>query len=170
MLQIDAIPKWSKINFIGYKKKKNMETTGNSMQENNKDVDRKFWQYFENDKLNKIENELWASNYKLHFSGKNTDTPGGMEIIKSFKAAFPDIKFTIEEQVAEGDMVVSRVRAKGTHKGEYQGVAPTNKNVEFTVTAANRIVNYKIVERWTEIDALGILTQLGAVPELANQG
>jgi predicted ester cyclase len=92
-----------------------------------------------------------------------------MEIITSFKVAFPDIKFTIEDQIAEGDMVVSRVRAKGTHKGEYQGVSPTNKNVEFTVTAANRIVNYKIVERWTEIDALGILSQLGAVPELTNQ-
>lgn len=67
------------------------------------------------------------------------------------------------------DLVVTRFTATGTHKGEFQGISPTNKKVRITGIVINRIEGNKIVERWTEIDALGILAQLGVVPELEHE-
>ena len=147
-----------------------METTEKTKQDN-KALDRKFWEYFEKGERDKIGNELWATNYKLHFPGKDhpLNTEESKEIIKMFNTAFPDLRFTVEQQIAEGDLVVDYVVAQGTHKGEFQGIAPTNKKVNFTATVINRFANNKVVERWTEIDALGIRAQLGVVPELAHQ-
>lgn len=146
-----------------------METTEKTKQEN-KAISRKFWDYFEKGERDKIENELWANNYKLHFTGKE---PLNIEesketIMKMFNTGFPDLKITVEIQVAEGDLVVDRFTAQGTHKGEFRGVAPTNKKITFTGIVINRFVDGKIAERWTEVDLMGIMSQLGVVPKLAQ--
>jgi len=148
-----------------------METTEKTKQEN-KAIDRKFYEYFEKGERDKIERELWDNNYKVHFPGKSEplNIAESKDIMKMFNTAFPDLKFTIEDQIAEGDKVVSRVTTEGTHKGEYQGVAPTGKKVRSTVIAINRIVDNKIAERWTELDNLGIMQQIGAIPELETTG
>ena len=77
-----------------------------------------------------------------------------------FQRAFPDTRHTIEDLVAEGDRVVARISARGTHTGELFGHAPTGRVVTQTAIAIYRIVNGQIVERWAE-QALGILDQLG---------
>lgn len=77
-----------------------------------------------------------------------------------FSQAFPDTAHVIEDLVAEGDRVVARISARGTHTGELFGHAPTGKVVALTSIAIYRLVNGKIVERWAE-HGLGVLDQLG---------
>lgn len=154
---------------IKTKKMETLEKTTEKVKQENKAVNRKFWEYFEKGERDKIGNELLAINYKLHFPG--FPEPLNKEemketILKMYNIGFPDLKFTLEEQIAEGDLVADRFTATGTHKGEFRGIAPTNKTVKFTGIVINRIVDNKIVERWAETDSLGILSQLGVVPEL----
>jgi steroid delta-isomerase-like uncharacterized protein len=85
-----------------------------------------------------------------------------------YRAAFPDLRITIETQLAEGDLVVSRWTARGTHQGELFGIAATGKQATVTGISLDRISNGKIVEDWTNWDTLGLLQQLGAVPAPAT--
>jgi len=83
-----------------------------------------------------------------------------------FRNAFPDLNCTVEEQVAEGDKVVSRWTLRGTHRGDFFGVAPTGNRVEFTGIQIDRFdESGKIVEERAEFDLLGALRQMGAVSE-----
>jgi steroid delta-isomerase-like uncharacterized protein len=83
-----------------------------------------------------------------------------------YNTAFPDTKITIENQIAEGDFVVSRVIYQGTNKGEFRGMPASGKKVKTSGFSLQKIVNGKIVEEWDEIDALGMMQQIGAVPEM----
>ena len=81
-----------------------------------------------------------------------------------FRTAFPDLSCTVEEQVAEGDKVVSRWTLRGTHRGDFFGVAPTGNGVEFTGIQIDRFdESGRIVEERAEFDLLGALRQIGAV-------
>ena len=71
----------------------------------------------------------------------------------------------MHEQIAEGDLVVTRWTGKGTHDGELMGMPPTGKWVEVDGVAIDRISGGKIVESWNCFDALGMMQQLGAIPE-----
>ena len=82
-----------------------------------------------------------------------------------FREGFPDVVSTIEDLIAEGDKVVARWRARATHQGEYRGIPPTGKEVEFTGISVYRIEAGKIAESWNEEDELGLMRQIGAVPE-----
>jgi predicted ester cyclase len=81
-----------------------------------------------------------------------------------FDQGFPGLKHTIEDQIAEGDRVVSRIIWYATHTGNFQGIPPTGKQVTMTGIAIIRVANGKIAEFWGEFDALGLLQQLGAIP------
>ena len=85
--------------------------------------------------------------------------------IRMMREAFPDIEVTNEELVAEGDMVVARQITRGTHKGKFMGVPPTNKQVEWTGILMFRIADEKIMDQWLEQDVMGLMQQLGAAPE-----
>ena len=78
--------------------------------------------------------------------------------------AFPDIQVTIHDQIAEGDKVWMRKTFKGTHQGEFMGIAPTNKPVEINVIDIHRVVDGKIIEHWAVADMLDLMQQLGAIP------
>ncbi len=80
------------------------------------------------------------------------------------RAAFPDSHHTIEDLIAEGDKVVTRFTWRGTHRGEFMGVAPTGKPVTITAIDMVRIAEGRIVEHWAQADFLGLLQQLGALP------
>jgi steroid delta-isomerase-like uncharacterized protein len=82
-----------------------------------------------------------------------------------FRQGFPDVVSIIEDLIAEGDRVVARWRARATHQGEYVGVPPTGKEVEFTGISVYRIEEGKIAQSWTEMDELGLMRQIGAVAE-----
>jgi steroid delta-isomerase-like uncharacterized protein len=88
------------------------------------------------------------------------------ENIVWFRNAFPDLSCTVEVQVAEGDKVVSRWTVRGTHRGEFFGVAGTGNRVEFTGIQIDRFdEGGKIVEERAEFDLLGAMRQIGAIPE-----
>lgn len=78
--------------------------------------------------------------------------------------AFPDLHISVEDIVGEGDMVAWRLSVNGTHQSEFRGVAPTGKKVSFTAQYVFRFRDGKVVQRWTNLDRLGVLVQLGAVP------
>ena len=86
-----------------------------------------------------------------------------------FREGFPDVVSTIEDLIAEGDKVVARWRARATHQGEYMGISPTGKEVEFTGISVYRIEAGKIAESWNEEDELGLMRQIGAVAESGQE-
>jgi predicted ester cyclase len=87
-----------------------------------------------------------------------------------FRAAFPDLHLTVTDQFEEGDKLVSRWTATGTHKGELMGIAPTGTHVTVTGITIGRFQSGKLVESWENGDTLGLLQQLGVVPVLAPAG
>ena len=80
-------------------------------------------------------------------------------------SAFPDYQSTVEEQIAEGDKVVTRFSSEGTHQGEFMGIAPTGNRVRVTGIDIDRLVEGKIVEHWSEADLFAMMTQLGVISE-----
>ncbi len=84
---------------------------------------------------------------------------------RGFRAAFPDFHGTLEDLVAEGDRVVARWAESGTHRGDYAGIAATGKALTWTGMSIYRLANGKVTEMWVQMDDLGILRQLGAVPK-----
>jgi predicted ester cyclase len=79
-------------------------------------------------------------------------------------SGFPDLHFTIDDMIVEGDKVAIRTTWTGTHKGEIKGILPTNKKVTAWEIEIDRIVDGKIAEIWTRYDTLGLMQQLGLVP------
>ena len=88
--------------------------------------------------------------------------------VTGYRDAFPDLRITIDEQIAEGDRVVTRWSAKGTHQGELMGIAATGKQATVTGITIDTIAGGRIIESRTNWDTLGMLQQLGVVPALAT--
>jgi predicted ester cyclase len=86
------------------------------------------------------------------------------------RGAFPNLEVTVEDQVAEGDRVVTRWITRGTHKGEFQGIPPTGRQVAITGITIFLVADDKLLEGWSNADMLGMLQQLGAVPEPGQPG
>ncbi len=111
--------------------------------------------------------ELVAPNYVNH--SLPPGVPPGVEgltlLFAMFRAGFPDIQFPIEDLIAEGDKVVARYTVRGTHRGDFQGIPPTGKEVAFSSIEIDRMVDGKVQEHWFEMDLLGLMGQLGAIPE-----
>jgi predicted ester cyclase len=82
-----------------------------------------------------------------------------------FRRGFPDVTSTVEDLIAEGDKVVARWRSRATHRGDYMGIAPSGKDVEFTGISFYRIEGNKIAESWSVEDQFGLMRQIGAVAE-----
>ncbi len=94
--------------------------------------------------------------------------PPGLEGVRTFFnmyfAAFPDIRATIEDVIAEGDKVVMRTTVRGTHKGAFMGIPPTGKQATWSFIDISRIADGKVVEHWVEVDSMALMQQLGMVP------
>ncbi len=110
--------------------------------------------------------DLFAPDYIYHFPASPEPLPyqGHVQMARMFYAAFPNLQHSIEDQIAEGDRVVTRITIRGAHQGELMGMPPTGKQIIVTAISIDRIVNGKIVEEWVNSDVLGMLQQLGAVP------
>lgn len=85
-----------------------------------------------------------------------------------FLAGYPDLRFTIEDTVAENDKVVACWTFSGTHKGDFMGVPPTNKKISVDGMTIHHIANGKIMDSYSNWDALGMMQQLGAIPAMAK--
>ena len=81
-----------------------------------------------------------------------------------FQEAFPDFHTEIEDQIAEGDKVVTRWRMRGTHRGEFRGITPTGNELGITGIGIFRFFEGKVVESWDNFDQLGMMVQLGVIP------
>ena len=85
--------------------------------------------------------------------------------VSSVRNAFPDIHFTVDDVIAEGDKVVHRWTLVATHKKEFRGIQPTGKKVTIWAIGIERIVDGKFVETWERYDTLGMMRQLGVIPK-----
>jgi steroid delta-isomerase-like uncharacterized protein len=104
-------------------------------------------------------------------SGETRGIEGARQFAAAYREAFPDLETTIEDMVAEGDKVVVRFRGRGTHQGETEAFGPpTGKRMEITGITIKRVSEGKIAEAWTNFDALGMMQQLGLIPEPAQAG
>ena len=90
-----------------------------------------------------------------------TDDPILIDTITFFDGAFPKYEMTAEEMTSEGNRVVVRARMKGKHEGEWEGIQPTHRQVEFPVVVSYEIVNNKIITHWLVADQTILMEQLG---------
>ena len=81
-----------------------------------------------------------------------------------FRAAFPDLKLTVDDVISEGDMTYLSWHGEGTHTGELMGIPPTGKTVQVTGMDLLKLKKGRIKERWAEVNALGLMQQLGVIP------
>jgi C-1 hydroxylase len=86
------------------------------------------------------------------------------QINRAFHQAFPDLRYTIEDMVAEGDIVVTRLTARATHAGRFLDAAPTSRTIECALIEIARLRNGEIVEHWGLADELHLMEQVGLVP------
>ena len=118
-----------------------------------------------------VVDELVASDYIGH-DPANPDPlrgpPGVKEFISTYREAFPDGLITLEEQLAEGDLVATRWSGRATHEGELMGIEPTGKQVTVSGVTISRLEGGKIVEEFQNWDTFGMMQQLGAIPALAH--
>jgi predicted ester cyclase len=140
-----------------------------SAQENKEKVRRLLEEGFGQGKVDVVD-EVLHSDFVCYDPNSEAGEIRGADTIKGeieyFRTAAPDLTYTVEDQVAEGDKVVSRYRVSGTHQGEFFGVAGTGNRVEFTGINIDRFdESGKMVEEWPEYDLLGAMRQIGAIPE-----
>jgi len=144
---------------------------GSSIEEANKAVSRRLiGDVFNTGRLELID-EVASDGYVGHdvaAPAPITGRAGVREQVSAYRSAFPDVRVTIEDQIAERDRVVTRWTARGTHEGELFGIAATGKQATITGITIDRIVDGRIVESWNNWDTFGTLQQLGAVPEPAR--
>jgi steroid delta-isomerase-like uncharacterized protein len=138
------------------------------MSEENKVLTRRSWEIVSEGNLDTLEDalaEVYADNVVLHEPDEDVRGIEGLkQFVSMIRSAIPDLRITLEEDIAEGDKVVSRWRAQGTHQGELMGIAPTSNQVMITGITIHRIEEGKIAEEWENWDALGLMQQIGAVP------
>ena len=96
--------------------------------------------------------------------GLPTDREGVKQLSIMLRSAFPDLKATIDDMLAEGDKVAARMTWRGTHKGEFMGIPPTSKSVSVGVIDVGRFAGDRFVEHWGLMDSASMMQQLGAVP------
>jgi steroid delta-isomerase-like uncharacterized protein len=89
---------------------------------------------------------------------------GVREAVAGYRGGFPDLTIRVDDQCAEADLVCTRWTAVGTNEGEFWGMSPTGKQATVTGITVDRITGDKIVESWTNWDALGLMQQLGVIP------
>jgi predicted ester cyclase len=94
--------------------------------------------------------------------GRTIDMDEFKELWRNLRAAFPDIQFTIEDTIEQGDKVAARWSAIMTHTGNFLGIAPTQRQAKITGISYQRMDGGKIVEGWDNWDQLGLLVQIGA--------
>lgn len=138
--------------------------------EENKALVRSFFEEVWNNRRLDYLDEVYSPDFVLHALWQNTSAGGPIEskgiepakkVIGGWFEGFPDIKVTVEDIIAERDLVGARHSSFGTHEKPFQGIPPTGRSATVTGTTLTRIADGKMVEAWTCWDALGMFEQLG---------
>ena len=133
--------------------------------EENKTLVRRFFEELWNQETMAVADELLAPTHVHHFPDGDINGPDGVkQLVSTLRTAFPDFHMSTDDVIAEADKAVMRSTIHGTHQGEGMGSSPTGKTITYTGIDIFRIAEGKIVERWGEIDALGLMQQLGTLP------
>ena len=139
------------------------------MSVSNKNVVRRLFEEVWNKGNLQVTDELFTPNY-THHDASTPDVGRGPESEQKratlYRTAFPDIRFTIDDMIAEGETVMARWSCRATHKGDLSGIAPTGKQININGVSIARFTNGKMAEGWVNWDALGLMQQLGVVPDL----
>ena len=134
--------------------------------ERNKAVSRRWIEAF-NERDDAAEADVRSRDYVAHapvsLEPAPLDSEAWTRFLSGFVEGFPDLRLTVEDAVGEGDLVAQRIHFAGTHTGEFQGLPPTNRKVEFSGLELNRFVDGRVVEHWFQMDSLTLLQQLGLV-------
>ncbi|GAA2373040.1 ester cyclase [Nonomuraea africana] len=138
--------------------------------EENKALVRRFYAEIDKGNIDAMD-ELVAEDYLDHtpppFPGFGSGRDGLKQVFRLFWEATPGTH-DIEDQIAEGDKVVTRLTARGVHKGDLPGIPATGRQLTVTATVVHRIENGRLAEKWSDKDLLGFLQQLGVLPEIGG--
>src|SRR5579884_1713359 len=122
-----------------------------------------------------VADAIFANNCVTHQlrSGMPVDAvPRGPQVIKehvnTWVTGFPDLHFSIEQILSEGDRVMAELRVEGTHNGAWLGIPASGKKIQIRMVTVHRVEHAKIVEDWVLVESLGVLEQLGVVPNTAE--
>jgi steroid delta-isomerase-like uncharacterized protein len=142
------------------------------MSEGHKALARRIFEEIWNQGKMDVADEIYDAHYVTH--GHGIDLPSGpdgfKQLVSVFRKAFPDIHFTIEDQIAEGDKVVTRWTSRSTHKGELMGIPATGQQVMTAGISIIQVAAGKIVEGWNNWDRMDMMQQIGAVPKMRKSG
>ena len=132
----------------------------------NKALVRRFFDEMLNPGNAEVGDELFAVDAVDHaaFPGQVSGREGFKQAVRMVHAAFPDIRYTFDDMVAEGDRVATRWTLRGTQTGDFLGMPPTGKPVAVTGINVLRFAGGQIVECWETWDRLGLMQQLGVLP------
>ncbi len=134
--------------------------------EDNKAIVRRAYDAINRNDLDALE-EMVDSDITDHdpAPGQGPGLEGVKQYFSSLHAAFPDVHMDVEDMIAEGDKVVTRVRMSGTHQGEFMGIDPTGNRVEVSGIDILRVADGKIMEHWGNFDDLAMMQQLGVIEQ-----
>jgi steroid delta-isomerase-like uncharacterized protein len=142
------------------------------MADQNKDLARRFYdEVLSKGDLDRIP-ELCAEDVVDHEAPP--EMPQGIEgvraFVQMFRQGFPDLRASVEDMLEDGDRIAARVKFTGTHDGEFMGVPPSGAHIEIETIDIVRVVDGKAVEHWGVTDNLGLMQQIGAIPQAAPAG
>lgn len=129
-------------------------------------IHRLFEEVLNGGKLEALE-EIISPDYVEHAAlpGQEAGGPEGVkQRLAVFRAAFPDLRWDLEDLVADEEKAVARWRMEATNRGEFMGIAPTGKRIAVSGIDVYRVADGQVTEHWHEIDTLGLMQQLGIVP------
>jgi predicted ester cyclase len=135
--------------------------------EDNKALVRRFVDEVQSKGNTDLIDEICSAEFFNHSAlpGLPPDREGIKIVTAMFTAAFPESYFTVEDMIGEGDKVVTRKTFHGTHEGEFMGIPPTGRRVSMELIDVVRIVDGSVVEHWSMADNLGMMQQLGVIPQ-----
>ena len=135
------------------------------MSEQNKMIARRIFEEIENEGNFTVVEQIFASDFVNHLPfGEMHGIEGAKQFGLMLRTAFPDLHTTVEDQIAEADRVATRWVAHGTHRGEFQGVPASGRQIKISGMTMCRIADGKIVEQWGNPDLFSMMQQLGVIP------
>ena len=139
-----------------------------TLEEKNKDFIRANTEDFWNKQNIAAYDKYYATDFIIHHADGDQNREQDKKLCQAFFTAFPDLHFTLDDLVAEGDQVALVWTANCTHKGEFMGIPATGKRIEFKGIDVYRIADGKIAEVWASMDNLGMMQQLGVIPPMGE--